>query len=99
MTTCPTLTREMLPNPVDLTIRDDALGFLRAKQAADRRAGELCAEPMLLAWFDRAAGRFSPNITCCREDLPSWLAYGLSRGGDLIIDINAEAFVFVYLRG
>ena len=99
MTECPTLTREMLPDPVDLRLGDEALDFPRAKQAADLRAGEICAAPMLLAWFDRAAGRFSPNIVCCRQDLPSWLAYGLSRGGDLIIDINAEAFVFVYLRG
>ncbi|MHB8069878.1 MAG: AF1514 family protein [Desulfobaccales bacterium] len=99
MTTCPALTREMLPEPVDLRLEEAAVDFLRAKEAAEQRARQLCAEPMLLAWFDRAAGRFSPNITCCREDLPSWLAYGLSRGGDLIIDINAEAFVFVYLRG
>ena len=99
MTTCPALTREMLPDPVDIRVADDNLDFPRAKQAADRQARELCAEPMLLAWFDRNAGRFSPDIVCCREDQPSWLAYGLSRGGDLIIDINAEAFVFVYLRG
>jgi len=99
MTECPELTRAMLPNPVDLIIQDEALDFLRAKKAADQRARELCAEPLLLAWFDRAAGRYSPNIVCCREDLPTWLVYALSRGGDLIIDINAEAFIFVYLRG
>jgi hypothetical protein len=92
------LTREMLPDPEDLRLEDDALDFSRAKQAADHRARELCADPMLLAWFDRDAGRFSPNLVCCREDLPSWLAYGLNRGGDLIIDINAEAFIFVYRR-
>jgi len=89
----------MLPNPVDIRLEDEDLDFPRAKQAADHLAGELGAEPMLLAWFDRAAGQYSPHIICCREDLPSWLAYGLSRGGDLIIDINAEAFIFVYLRG
>ncbi|MFZ5451077.1 MAG: AF1514 family protein [Thermodesulfobacteriota bacterium] len=98
MTECVPLTREMLPDPVDLTIEDEALDFLRAKQAADQRARELCEDPMLLAWFDRAAGRHSPNLVCCLEDLPNWLAYGLSRGGDLIIDINHEAFVFVYRR-
>ncbi|RJR33572.1 MAG: hypothetical protein C4567_16700 [Deltaproteobacteria bacterium] len=98
MTTCPVLTREMLPEPVDLLLADEALDFSRAKKAAEQRARELCTEPMLLAWHDRAAGRSSPDIVCCREDLPSWLAYGLSRGGDLIIDINDEAFVFVYRR-
>jgi hypothetical protein len=99
MTTCPTLTREMLPNPVDLRLEDAALDFARAKQAADRKARDFSDEPTLLAWHDRAAGRSSPNIVCCREDLPTWLVYALSRGGDLIIDINDEAFVFVYRRG
>jgi len=99
MTECPVLTREMLPEPVDLAIPDEALDFPRAKLAADHRARELCPEPLLLAWFDRAAGRYSPNVPCCREDLPSWLAYGLNRGGDLIIDINNESFIFVYRRG
>ena len=99
MTTCPMLTREMLPAPVDVTINNAGLDFFRARKAAEERAREFCPEPMLLSWFDRDRGRFSPNITCCREDLPSWLAYALSRGGDLIIDINREAFVFVYLRG
>jgi hypothetical protein len=98
MTECPTLTREMLPDPVDLRLEDAALDFPRAKEAADQRARELAVDPLLLAWFDRAAGRSSPDLVCCREDLPSWLAYGLSRGGDLIIDINAEAFIFVYRR-
>ena len=96
--TCPELTREMLPEPVDLTIEDEALDFTRAKEAADQRARELCPEPMLLAWFDRARGRYSPDVACCGEKLPSWLLYALNRGGDLIIDINAEAFVFVYRR-
>jgi hypothetical protein len=88
----------MLPDPVDLRLEDEALDFSRAKEAADQRARELCAEPLLLAWFDRAAGKHSPNIVCCREDLPTWLVYALTRGGDLIIDINDEAFVFVYRR-
>jgi hypothetical protein len=98
MTTCPALTREMLPDPVDFRLEYDSLDFPRAKQAADHRARELSADPLLLAWYDRAAGRVSPNIVCCREDLPTWLVYALSRGGDLIIDINDEAFVFVYRR-
>ncbi|MDD2901095.1 MAG: AF1514 family protein [Syntrophales bacterium] len=98
MNVCPPLTREMLPDPVDLAIEDEALDFLRAKQAADQRARELCGEPMLLSWFDRARGRHSPDVACCGEELPTWLLYALNRGGNLIIDINHEAFVFVYRR-
>ena len=100
MTRCPVpLTREMLQDPVDLRIEDPALDFSRAKQQADRRARELCEAPMLLAWFDANTGRYSPDLICCREDKPTWLTYAESRGGDLVIDINGEEYVFVYLRG
>ena len=53
---------------------------------------------MLLAWYDRGAGTFSPQVTCCGDDKPAWLIYAESRGGDLVIDINEEAYVFVYRR-
>ena len=100
MTRCPVpLTREMLQDPVDLRIDDQARDFSRAKQQADRRARELCEAPMLLAWFDAKTGRYSPDLMCCREDKPTWLTYAESRGGDLVIDINGEEYVFVYRRG
>ena len=53
---------------------------------------------MLLAWYDQGAGRFSPQVTCCSDDKPAWLVYAESRGGDLVIDINGESYVFVYRR-
>jgi len=84
---------------VDLKIPDPALDFARARQHADRQARELDAQPMLLAWFDGKTGRYSPDIICCGEDKPTWLIYAESRGGDLVIDINGEEFVFVYRRG
>jgi len=100
MTQCPLpLTREMLQDPVDLRIEDEPLDFSRAKKHADRRARELYGYPMLLAWFDRKTGQFSPNLVCCGEDKPTWLTYAESRGGDLVIDINGEEFVFIYRRG
>jgi hypothetical protein len=100
MAQCPvTLTREMLKDPVDLKVEEAALDFSRARELADRRARELCPDPMLLAWFDRQAGRYSPDIVCCREDQPTWLTYAQSRGGDLVIDLNGEEYVFVYRRG
>ena len=54
---------------------------------------------MLLAWYDRDAGAFSPQAPCCTDDKPGWLVYAESRGGDLVIDLNREAYVFVYRRG
>ena len=67
-----------------------------ARARADQRARELIAEPMLLAWYNGGTGKFSPQVTCCGDDKPAWLIYAESRGGNLVIDINDEAFVFVY---
>ena len=95
MSECVPLTRKMLKNPIDLQVQG-SLDFSQAQNLARRRARAAGGEPMLLAWFDRARGAFSPNITCCREDKPSWLTYAESRGGDIIININDLDYVFVF---
>jgi hypothetical protein len=95
MTTCRAVTRDVLPNPVDVRIDED-LDFNTARIIADARADEMAGQPMLLAWYDSKTGRFSPDVTCCSEEKPGWVVYAESRGGDLSIDINEEAFVFIY---
>jgi hypothetical protein len=95
---CIPLSREMLRNPIDIGVFDEPLDFARARAIAQVRARQEAPDPMLLAWFDRGAGRFSPQVTCCSDDKPAWLVYAESRGGDLVIDINGEAYVFVYRR-
>jgi hypothetical protein len=95
MADCISLERDMLKDPVHLRV-EGAPDFARARALADQRAEELAAEPMLLAWYNGGTGEFSPQVTCCRDDKPAWLTYAESRGGDLVIDINDEAFVFVY---
>ena len=98
MADCILLTREMLKDPIDIAVPDEPLDFARARTIAERRARQEGPEPMLLAWYDRGAGAFSPRVTCCGDAKPAWLIYAESRGGDLIIDINDEAYVFVYRR-
>lgn len=98
MAGCIPLSREMLRDPIDIDVADTPLEFARARAIAEARARREAADPMLLAWYDREAGRFSPQVTCCGDNKPAWLVYGESRGGDLVIDINREAFVFVYRR-
>ena len=98
MTECIPLKRDMLKDPVHLRVAGEP-DFARARARADQRARELAAEPMLLAWYNGGTGEFSPQVTCCRDDRPAWLTYAESRGGDLVIDINDEAFVFVYRTG
>lgn len=94
---CPPLRREMLPQPVD--VRAPAhLDRLAATRLAQAKAQELHPEVMLLAWFDRGTGEFSPPIPCCHEEMPGWLAYALSRGAEVIISINSEQFVFAFKK-
>lgn len=94
---CPRLRREMLPQPVDVTVSPH-LNRSEATRLATQQAQKLHPEVMLLAWFDRHTGDYSPAITCCREDVPGWLDYALSRGADLIISINGEEYVFAYKK-
>jgi hypothetical protein len=86
----------MLKNPIRIQVDDASLDFARAKQVADEAAKKVTADPMLLAWYNAKTGDFSPPVTCCGEDKPTWLIYAESRGGTICIDINEEEFVFVY---
>ncbi|MEJ2069483.1 MAG: AF1514 family protein [Syntrophobacterales bacterium] len=90
------LTKDMLTNPIRVQVDDESLDFARAKQVADEEAKKVTADPMLLAWYNAKTGDFSPPVTCCGEDRPTWLIYAESRGGTICIDINEEEFVFVY---
>ncbi len=92
---CKYVTTEMLTHPV-VVISDKHLNFSEARVLADSKARELSSDPMLLAWFDKGTGRFSPDVICCGEDKPTWLIYAESRGADIEVDINNEDYVFVY---
>ncbi len=96
MTLCKELTKELLTNPIDLLVDDPNLDLGRARSIADEKAVELASAPMLLGWYDKTTGQFSPNVECCSEKKPGWLVYAESRGGNITININNETFIFVY---
>lgn len=96
---CTYVTREMLSHPVMVRVDDNPLDMMAAKVIADHKARELSADPMLLAWFDRKTGKFSPDVTCCGSEKPTWLVYAESRGADISVDINNEDYVFMYRAG
>jgi hypothetical protein len=87
----------MLTGAIEVKVDVDKLDFNLAKAIADQKAQETGGELMLLAWFNSKTGKFSPKVECCDENRPAWLVYALSRGGDIIININHETYVFVYL--
>lgn len=97
METCIPLRREMLVDPVDVHVEGDSLDFDKAKAAADRKAREISEDAMLVAWFDRTSGRFSPPVECGGKEKPAWLVYAETRGANIVIDVNRETYVFVYL--
>ena len=96
MLECHPLRKDMLKNPIHLTVADKGLEFSRAKKLADEEARKITPEPILLAWYNAKTGEFTPQVTCCGEDKPAWLIYAESRGGTICIYINQEEFVFVY---
>jgi hypothetical protein len=62
MSNCKILTREMLHLAIDVFVKDPDLDFCRARKVADVRARQISEDPMLLAWYDRRSGAFSPRV-------------------------------------
>ena len=89
---------DTLPNPIHLNLEKSGLDFEGAQKAAKNLARSYFSDAMLVSWFDRKAGRYSPHeVNCCKHgEPPSWVEYATSRGGNLTIDINHEQFVFVF---
>lgn len=88
---------------VDLTLPDVGLNFAAARAAADAVAQPLSAqvhgEPMLLAWFDGKNDVGYPQGQECTGTTPGWLAYAKSHGGDLRVNVNHHAFIFIFAVG
>jgi len=90
----------MLPNPVYVVLDQSGLDFERAQDAARNLAKKLYWEPVLLSWFDKNAGRYSPkDANCSMEGKPGWVEYARSRGGNFTVDINYEEYVFIFRGG
>jgi hypothetical protein len=62
MSGCVELTKEMLVSPRRLTVSTKDLAFSAAKGVADKEASKINPDTMLLAWFDRKTGEFSPRV-------------------------------------
>lgn len=96
MATCRVLTKDMLADAIELQIDSKDLDWSRARQIADEKAREKSPDPMLMAWFDKRTGDFSPQVECCSDEKPGWLVYAESRGANVVVDINDLEYVFVY---
>ena len=95
MVSCAELTRDMLPNPVAVSGEKGA-GLERARETAVEEARKRMADPMLLGWYDRSSGAFSPQVECCSEEKPGWVVYAETRGGSLTVDVNDGDYYFIF---
>jgi hypothetical protein len=93
---CRPISKDQLTDPI-LVQTDGELDFAAARAIADREAEARSSQPMLLAWYEAKTGRYSPPVECCGDEKPAWLIYAESRGGRIVVDINDEDFIFVYL--
>ncbi|MGD2096913.1 MAG: AF1514 family protein [Desulfobacterales bacterium] len=82
---------------IALKVDHPDMDFAEAKDLARKKALEMCADPMLLSWYQGKTGKSYPNLECGPGDRPAWIVYAASRGGNLTIDINSGQYVFIYL--
>ncbi len=99
MNTCMRFTKDMLSNPIEIITGPGSVDFGTARIMSDHKAKEVTDDPMLLAWFDRKAGTYSPNVICCDTSKPTWLLYAESCGGTIGVNVNDGEYVFVYREG
>jgi hypothetical protein len=99
MADCRFVTKEMLSNPIGIRADDESLDYYRARSLADQAAREVDSDNMLVSWFDKKAGKYSPDIICCDTEKPTWLVYAESHGGNITVEVNDLDYVFVYAGG
>ena len=83
---------------VGMEVSGMELDFTAAQALALTVARRLAEDAMLLAWFDRERGRESPQVPECQHK-HGWLAYAESHVGDLKVDVNRGAYVFIFATG
>ncbi len=82
---------------IKLKIDNPNLDFAEAKDLAKQKAKKICADPMLLSWYQGETGESYPNLECGPGDKPARIVHAESRGDALTIDINEGQYVFISL--
>ncbi|MFQ5485881.1 MAG: AF1514 family protein [Desulfobacterales bacterium] len=57
----PEALQPFLGNHVKVTVDQEALDFLKAKEIAKTRAKEFAPDPMLLSWYNGKSGEYYPR--------------------------------------
>ena len=84
-------------NHIKITVDQEGLDFLKAKEIAKAHAKELAPDPMLLSWYNGKTGDFYPKYECGTWDKPVWIIFAESRGADIAVNINDGEYIFLFL--
>ncbi|MHB9100148.1 MAG: AF1514 family protein [Sulfuricella sp.] len=84
---------------IAVSIQGVALDYDAARAVAQLLAEKANGGAMLLAWFDGKSGVGYPQVQECTGTMPGWLAYAKSHGGNLRVNVNHHAFVFIFAVG
>ena len=87
----PTEHIKLYPNNPDLDLAT-------AQDLARARARAINKDAMLLSWYCRKTGEYAPKFECGHQQKPPWIIFAEARGGNLTIDIDEGAYVFIYLK-
>ncbi len=90
--------KELPEEYVQLKIDDPDLDLPAANDLAKEMARERNKDAMLLSWYCRRTGAFSPKFECGYTEKPPWIVFAEARGGNLTIDINDGEYIFIYLK-
>ena len=82
---------------VSITVEAIELDWDLARDLAYSIAARDGDDPMLMSWFDKTTGKFSPSCCKCEiQDGPAWEIYGKNHGGRYRISVNDDTYVFIY---
>jgi hypothetical protein len=94
---CEVPAREMFPHAHFVQTGGEGVDYFSARKRAGIEAQKYLCEPMLMSWYGEKERSYFPHeLSCCEEGNPSWVSYAHSRGGDTIIDVNDEEYVFIF---
>lgn len=94
---CEVPTKDMFPHAHFIQTGGEGIDYFSARKSAERVAEKYLCDPMLMSWFGAKEETYFPHeLSCCEEGSPSWLSYARSRGGDTIVDVNDEEYVFIF---
>ncbi len=83
---------------IKLHTKNPDLDLATAQDLSRAKAREINKDAMLLSWYCRKTGDYSPKFECGYTKKPPWVIFAEARGGNLTIDINDGEYVFIYLK-